>query len=64
MLVLVLEVWQRLVTALDDPCLLEPALGQADTTARLQTVWRVVGSINQTTATPQAPSSPAIPSPS
>lgn len=37
-----LQVWQRLVTALDDPCLLEPALGQADTTARLQTVWRVV----------------------
>ncbi len=41
----VLEVWQRLVTALDDPCLVEPALGQADTTARLQTVWRVVGSV-------------------
>ena len=35
-----LEVWQRLVTDLDDPCLREPALGQADTTARLQTVWR------------------------
>ncbi len=40
-----LQVWQRLVTALDDPCLREPALGQADTTARLQTVWRVVASI-------------------
>jgi hypothetical protein len=38
-----LEVWQRLITQLDDPCLREPALGQADTTARLQTVWRVVG---------------------
>src|SRR5271157_5498018 len=37
-----LEVWQRMVTGLDDPCLLEPALGQADTTTRLQTVWRVV----------------------
>jgi hypothetical protein len=37
-----LEVWQRLATFLDDPCLREPALGQADTTARLQTVWRVV----------------------
>lgn len=36
-----LQVWQRLVTALDDTCLREPALGQADTTARLQTVWRV-----------------------
>jgi hypothetical protein len=42
---LYLEVWQRLVTALDDPCLREPALGQADTTVRLQTVWRVVGSL-------------------
>ena len=41
-----LEVWQRMVTALDDSCLGEPALGQADTTVRLQTVWRVV-------ATPQ-----------
>jgi len=41
-----LEVWQRLVSALDDFCLLEPALGQADTTARLQTVWRVVASPN------------------
>jgi len=28
-LALSLQVWQRLVTALDDPCLLEPALGQA-----------------------------------
>jgi Family of unknown function (DUF6519) len=37
-----LEVWQRMVTGLDDSCLLEPALGQADTTVRLQTVWRVV----------------------
>ena len=37
-----LQVWRRLVIALDDPCLREPALGQADTTARLQTVWRVV----------------------
>lgn len=37
-----LEAWERLVTALDDPCLREPALGQADTTARRQTVWRVI----------------------
>ena len=41
----VLEVWQRMATALDDPCLLEPALNQADTTTRLQTVWRVVGTL-------------------
>jgi hypothetical protein len=40
-----LQVWQRLVTALDDACLREPALGQADTTARLQTVWRVVANL-------------------
>lgn len=40
-----LEVWQRMVTSLDDHCLGEPALGQADTTVRLQTVWRVVASL-------------------
>lgn len=40
----VLEVWQRMVTALDDRCLIEPALDRADTTTRLQTVWRVIGS--------------------
>ena len=40
-----LEVWQRLVTELDDPCLRESALGQADTTARLQTVWRVIAEL-------------------
>ena len=40
-----LQVWQRLQTALDDPCLCEPALGQADTTARLQTVWQVVADV-------------------
>jgi Family of unknown function (DUF6519) len=40
-----LQVWQRLVTALDDPCLREPALGRADTTARLQTVWRVLAAL-------------------
>ena len=37
-----LEVWQRLATPIDDPCLKDPALGEADTTVRLQTVWRVV----------------------
>lgn len=45
----VLEVWQRMATALDDPCLLEPALNQADTTTRLQTVWRVVGGLSSST---------------
>lgn len=56
----VLEVWQRMVTAIDDPCLLEPALNQADTTTRLQTVWRVIGSYvsgpqGRTSATDSAP---------
>jgi len=36
-----LEAWQRMVTPIDDPCLKDPALGEADTTVRVQTVWRV-----------------------
>jgi uncharacterized protein DUF6519 len=56
-----LEVWQRLVTALDDPCLREPALGQADTTARLQTVWRVVAKFVDATTTTSGGSTPAPP---
>lgn len=35
-----LKVWQREITALEDPSLVDPALG-VDTTARLQTVWQV-----------------------
>jgi hypothetical protein len=50
-----LEVWQRVQTALDDPCLREPALGQADTTARLQTVWRVVAALVPTSLPPPQP---------
>ncbi len=46
-----LQVWRRLVTALDDPGLREPALGMADTTARLQTVWRVVANGPMSTQT-------------
>src|SRR5215469_18487397 len=53
-----LQVWQRLVTALDDPCLREPALGRADTTARLQTVWRVVASLVQAARTDAQPPPP------
>jgi hypothetical protein len=58
-----LQVWRRLVTVLDDPCLREPALGLADTTARLQTVWRVVAhavepAVNKpVTNVPSAPAS-------
>ncbi|SHN52941.1 hypothetical protein SAMN05660350_00442 [Geodermatophilus obscurus] len=36
-----LEAWERSVTALEDPALLEPALGGADTSARRQVVWQV-----------------------
>lgn len=57
-----LEAWQRLVTALDDPCLREPALGQADTTARLQTVWRVIAETPKPAAPKPVPSQPAPPS--
>ncbi|NVO58257.1 right-handed parallel beta-helix repeat-containing protein [Rhodobacteraceae bacterium B1Z28] len=33
--------WQREVTPVKDPSLLEPAMGGIDTTTRLQTVWQV-----------------------
>ncbi|MBS7542777.1 DUF6519 domain-containing protein [Ancylobacter oerskovii] len=36
-----LDAWQREVTAIEDPGLLEKALGGVDTTTRLQTVWQV-----------------------
>jgi hypothetical protein len=36
--VVYLDVWQRLITALEDPALLEIALGGPDTTVRLKTV--------------------------
>lgn len=36
-----LDVWLREVTWLEDPDLLEVALGDIDTTTRLQTVWQV-----------------------
>ncbi|GAB4070843.1 hypothetical protein KHC28_05900 [Ancylobacter sonchi] len=36
-----LDVWQREVGAIEDPSLLEKALGGVDTTTRLQTVWQV-----------------------
>lgn len=35
-----LKVWQREVTSIEDPRLIEPALG-VDTTTRLQTAWQV-----------------------
>ena len=36
-----LEAWQRMVTPIDDPCIKDPALGEADTTVRVRRsgVW-------------------------
>jgi hypothetical protein len=36
-----LDVWEREVTTIEDPDLLEKALGGPDTTTRIQTVWQV-----------------------
>jgi hypothetical protein len=36
-----LDVWERHITGLDDPEILEPALEGADTTTRTQLVWQV-----------------------
>jgi hypothetical protein len=36
-----LDVWQRHITAVEDPDILEVALGGADTTTRVKTVWQV-----------------------
>ncbi len=37
-----LDVWQRHITALDDPLIRETALGIPDTASRAKTVWQVV----------------------
>lgn len=39
--ILYLDVWERLVTALEDPAIREVALGGPDTAARARTVWQV-----------------------
>ncbi len=39
--VVYLDVWEREVTAVEDPALREVALGGPDTTTRLQTAWQV-----------------------
>jgi hypothetical protein len=38
---LYVDAWERHLTAMDDPDLLEPALGGVDTTTRLQVTWRI-----------------------
>ncbi len=52
-----LDVWQRDLTSLQDPTLIDPAVG-IDTTARRQTVWQVklldVTNLGFTAATPEA----------
>lgn len=35
------DVWERLITALDDPSIREVALGGPDTAARVKTIWQV-----------------------
>ncbi|GAA4191144.1 hypothetical protein GCM10022219_09540 [Microbacterium oryzae] len=57
----VLDVWRRLVTPLDDPSLKEVALGGPETAAREQTVWqvRVLDSIPNWTCVAGAPAMPS-----
>jgi len=50
--VVYLDVWEREVTAIEDPDLLEKALGGPDTTTRRQTVWQV--KLKDTTTNPAA----------
>ncbi|HEU0155582.1 MAG TPA: DUF6519 domain-containing protein [Stellaceae bacterium] len=56
-----LEAWQRLVTPIDDPGIKDVALGEADTTDRVQTVWRVVATAAAPVREPR-PSRGAVPS--
>ena len=63
-----IDVWQRDVTALQDPDLIEQAVG-VDTTGRLQTVWQVkvlegVGNITCATPDDDIPGWPEITAPS
>jgi len=59
----VLDVWRRTITAVEDPELIEPALGGVDTTTRTQTVWQVklmkdVGELSAEDASLEARPSP------
>ena len=63
-----IDVWQRAVSAVEAPDLIEPAVG-IDTTGRLQTVWQVkvledVGDINCTTPDEDIPGWSALTAPS
>jgi len=47
-----LDVWEREITALEDPSILETALGGVDTTTRTRVVWQVKLLANQSTCSP------------
>jgi hypothetical protein len=55
-----LEAWQRMATPIDDPCIKDPALGEADTTVRVQTIWRVVAEEAAATGTGQTAAVQAV----
>jgi hypothetical protein len=58
-----LDVWQRHVTAVEDPALLDPALNGIDTATRVQAVWqvRVLKNVGDVTC-PNVPGFPLSPS--
>jgi streptogramin lyase len=56
-----LDVWQRHVTAIEDPDIREEALAGPDTTTRLQTVWQVKVRKDVLTSLPAACSPEALP---
>jgi hypothetical protein len=47
-----LDVWEREITALEDPSILEIALGGVDTTTRTRVIWQIKLLAAQTTCTP------------
>lgn len=49
-----LQVWERFVSALQYPQIVEPALGGPDTTARTQTIWQVQSLVADTAAEVEA----------
>ncbi len=60
----VLDVWERIVDPLEDPSLLEVALGGVDTAARTKTVWQVrLVPIPAAVSTPRTASTPSPSSP-
>ena len=50
-----LDVWERLITALDDPAIRETALGGPDTSVRTKLVWQVKLALVQPAVEPPLP---------